>query len=393
MKKSCVLLESLFVLGLFARPAPLNVPDLLTMTNGTKITTRADWESKRAPEIRQFFVKNYYGRRPVERPPHLVFTCAEPDKVMMDGAALRKRVRCEYGGKFGTNAFVFTAFIPMRVQKPAPSFILICNRDPKENIDPERIKKSEFWPAEEIVERGYAALAFWNGDITPDRFHGRTLGCYAAFEDVDRMYRGSDGWGVLSAWAWGASRVLDWIETEPRLDAKHVGVVGHSRGGKTALVAGVMDARFAMACSNCSGCGGAKLNHMDLPKAEYFWHLARSRPFWFCPNWMEWVRRDQEMPFDQHEWVALMAPRLVCIASASKDDWAGQQAEFQTARLASPAWELYGQKGLVGNFFPPVNTPLQDGCISYHYRDGIHNLTVYDWNCYMDFADRHGWRK
>lgn len=371
---------------------PRNVPELLTTEKGEKVADRTTWEKTRRPEIRAFFEKYVYGRRPVERPPRLSFSLAEPDKVMMDGAALRKRVRVEYGGAYGTGSFVFTAFIPRTCSKPAPSFVLICNRNPQLNIDPERVNRTGFWPAEELVARGFAAIAFYNGDITPDSEHGRTLGAYTCFEaDVHRTYRRLDNWGVLSAWAWGASRVLDWIETEPTLDAKHVAVIGHSRGGKTALLAGALDDRFGMTCSNDSGCGGAKLNHIDLPQAEFYWHMMRTRRFWFCNNIAEWIGHDSEMPYDQHELAALVAPRLLCIGSATQDRWAGPRGEYWTGRLASPAWELYGQKGLVSTDFPLPEHPQQEGSISYHVRTGEHNLTPYDWGVYMDFAKSKGW--
>ena len=370
---------------------PENVPELLETFSGQKIETREQWETVRAPELLEEFTREEYGRRPVERPASLTFSALEPDKVMMDGKALRKRIRAEYAGSYGNGSFGFTAFIP-RQSAPAPVFLLICNRDPDENLDPERKLKAGFWPMESIVERGYATIAFWTGDISPDRQHGRTLGVFAAFDDVEKQYRAKDGWGLLSAWAWGASRVMDWIETEPLLDAKHVAVVGHSRGGKTALVAGVYDKRFAMACSNNSGCSGAKLNHIALPKSEHLAHIVRTFQFWFCLNYTMHVNAEKNWRVDQHEFIALMAPRLVCIASASEDAWAGPEGEWWAAKLASPAWELYGAKGLVADSFPPPETPQQKGCISYHLRTGKHDLTPYDWTCYMDFADRHGWR-
>ena len=373
-------------------PEPKDVPELMTTFKGEKVTTREQWEKVRAPELLAEFTREEYGRRPVERPKTLSFAAAEPDAVMMDGKAIRKRVRVSYGGKYGTNEFTFTAFIP-RQKQPAPAFILICNRSAAENIDPTREKKSDFWPAEQIVARGYAAIAFWNGDIAPDCNRGLSEGVFAVFGDTSRPDRPKDAWGVLSAWAWGASRVMDWIETEPLLDAKHVAVVGHSRGGKTALVAGVYDKRFAMACSNDSGCSGAKLNHIDLPRSEHLADIVTTFPYWFCRNYVRHVNAEKSWRVDQHEFVALIAPRLVCIASATGDAWAGPEGEYASGALASPAWELYGKKGLVSNGFPPPETPLQEGCISYHLRTGKHNLTPYDWKVYMDFADRHGWRK
>ena len=245
---------------------------------------------------------------------------------------------------------------------------------------------------EEIVGRGYAAITFYNGEVAPDWNTGNTQGAFACFENTQRPYRSREGWGTLCAWAWAASRVMDWIETEPLIDAKRVGVVGHSRGGKTALIAGVTDERFAMACSNCSGCSGAKLNRCDLPKSEHIMQIVRTFPYWFAPNYVEWVNRDMEIAYDQNAWIALIAPRLVAVTSASDDDWAGPRGEFEAARLASPAWELYGMKGLVGQQFPAKNNPLLDGSIAYHYREGKHTLGLKDWNFYMDFADRRGWR-
>ena len=374
----------------FAEPVPRDVPPLMRTFAGNEVKTLDDWQARRA-ELKEKFFAEMFGKRPagVDRPSVLRFEKAEPDREMMDGKAVRKRIRCTYGGRYGVTNFVFTAFIP-KAEKPSPAFLLICNRKPGDNIDPERVKKSEFWPAEEIVGRGYAALAFWNGDVTPDMSWDFERGVFGIFQRPED--RDAESWGVLSAWAWGASRVMDWIETEPTLDARHVGVVGHSRGGKTALLAGVTDERFAMSCSNCSGCGGAKLNHIDLPKSEPINVIYDRLGFWFCGNFAKYKYREEEMDFDQHMWVALIAPRLVAIASASEDAWAGQVGEFYTAKYASPAWKLYGQEGLVGETFPGAEKPLQEGSVSYHMRTGIHNLTSYDWNRYMDFADRHGWR-
>ena len=371
-------------------PVPVNVPELMTDFSGAKVETVKAWEKTRTPELLDEFTKQEYGRRPVDRPPHLSFTTAEPDVVMMDGKALRKRVRITYGGKYGKSSFVATAFIPKQ-EKPVPAFLLICNRDPKENIDPSRKVKSGFWPAEEIVKRGYAAIAFWNGDVAPDLDYGNRKGVFACFEKPDAN-RSSVAWGTISAWAWGASRVMDWIETEPLLDAKHVAVVGHSRGGKTALVASVYDKRFAMSCSNCSGCSGAKLNHIYLPRSEHVAQIVMNFPHWFCKRYVTCANEEKMWRVDQHEFIALIAPRLVCVASATDDAWAGPRGEWWAAKLASPAWELYGKKGLVADEPPAPDTPQQDGCVSYHFRSGKHNLTPYDWNRYMDFADRHGWR-
>lgn len=341
-------------------------------------------------KARKWFFDNVYGNRPTTaEKPDVSFASIDRGTVMMDGAALRKRVMITVKGPHGTLTFPVTAFIPTQTKRPVPAFLLICNRPPSKNIDPERAVKSPFWPAEEIVARGYAALAFHNGDVAPDTNTGNTQGVFALYEKPGQ--HALDGWGTLSAWAWGASRVMDWIETEPLLDAKHVAVVGHSRGGKTALIAGVTDPRFAMVCSNDSGCSGAKLNKMNLPESESIGVINTRFSYWFCSNYIAWSNRDKAVPHDQDEFLALIAPRLLCVASATEDHWAGQRGEFEAARRASVAWQEAGTKGLVADVFPAPETPLQEGSVSYHLRTGKHDLTSYDWKCYMDFAKRHGW--
>ncbi len=399
----------LLAAALAALPVPQDVPELLRTFDGKAVSDRETWESVRKPELRKRFLETMYGKRPAAAEhPQVAFSSESADRTMMDGQAVRKRVRISYEGPYGSNSFVVTAFIP-KSEKPVPSFVLICNRDAQKNIDPERVEKSPFWPAEEIVKRGYAAIAFFNGDVAPETYNPATAflkGVFPCYEQPKD--RGDMSWGTLSAWAWGASRVMDWIETEPLLDAGHVAVVGHSRGGKTSLLAGATDERFAMTCVNCSGCGGAKLAHIDLPESEYYALFLSSRvTYWFCGKFQRcfmnrdrpiyradaWPKACAPLDVDQHEWAALVAPRLLAIASATKDSAAGPLGEWWTAKLASPAWELYGKKGLVGEAWPKADCPQQEGCVSYHLRAGEHTLSLYDWTCYMDFADRHGWRR
>ena len=393
-------------------PQPKDVPELLATFDGKPVRDRSAWEKVRRPEIKKRFLEQMYGERPAAaEKPEVSFADDEPAADMMDGKAVRRRVRISYRGPYGTNSFVATAFIP-KSPRPVPAFVLICNRSAAKNLDPTRQVRSGFWPAEEIVARGYAAIAFFNGDVARETYNPATAFLHGVFPCFERPQDRTDkSWGTLSAWAWGASRVMDWIESEPSLDAAHVGVVGHSRGGKTSLLAGALDERFAMTCVNCSGCGGAKLAHVDLPESEYYAIFLGSRvTYWFCGAFQRhcmnhdrriekidawrggWLSVDKPMDFDQHQLAALVAPRLLAIASATEDKGAGPVGEFHTARLASPAWGLYGRRGLSCSEFPPPQAPISDGDVSYHLRQGKHDLTPYDWSVYMDFADAHGWR-
>ena len=371
-------------------PTPKNVPELMKTFDGRDVASKADWENVRRGELLECFKKNVFGRRPqaAAKPENVKFVCIE-ESPAMDGAATLKRIRAEFTGPCGKGSFPFVAFIP-KSPKPAATFVLICNRS-SGNIDHTRKHKTGFWPAEDIVARGYATIAFLTTDLAADKAAGFSQGIFPVFQNESE--RDGESWATLSAWAWGASRIMDWIETEKSLDPKRVAVVGHSRGGKTALWTGATDTRFALACSNNSGCSGAKLNHIDLPESEHIAQITKNFHYWFCTNYLAYVGRDDKIDFDQHELVALMAPRLVAIASATEDSWAGPCGEWWTARLASPAWELYGLHGLVGDVWAKPECPQQGGSISYHLRTGPHALTQYDWKCYMDFADLNGWRR
>lgn len=371
-------------------PEPFNVPPL--MRDGE---TAESWVAERRGQIRELLERECYGFRPVERPPKLEFDILPsapdsglgPDADILDGKAFRRRVRVRYGGDFGEGSFTFTACIP-HGGKPSPAFVFIALHPLEQYIGPLRTDKS-IWDVEQMLGRGYAAIGFNIHEVSPDIVHGNTRGAFAAFSDVEQLYRPRDEWGALSLWAWAASRILDWIETVPELiDPRRVAVIGHSRGGKTALLAGALDSRFAMVCSNDSGAGGAKLNHVDLPDSEHVMNLVRARQFWFSLDFTKWVNRDFDVPWDQHMLVALSAPRPVCIASATEDAWAGPWGEWCTARLASPAWELLGRQGLVADSFPDPDTAQQDGWISYHLRAGGHGLLPSDWTRYLDFADK-----
>lgn len=364
--------------------AELQLPDPLVAQNGERVTSAAVWQTTRRPEVLELFRKTVYGRAPVGKPADLKFETFDSAPDAMDGKATRKQIRISYRGPGGEGAINLVLFTPNGAKQPAPCFLLICNRPAAENIDPTRAVKSPFWPAEQIVARGYAAAAFFNGDVVPDKYDGFKSGAFAIY---DKQPRPADTWGAIAAWAWGASRALDYLVTDPAIDAKRVAVVGHSRGGKTALWAGAEDERFAMVVSNDSGCTGAALARGK--QGEHIRDINRGFPHWFNETYKTFADREDELPLDQHELDALIAPRPLYIASASEDNWADPKSEFLAAVHAGPVFALFGLKGLADSVMPQPDMPMHGGQIGYHVRTGKHNLTEYDWGCYMDFADKH----
>jgi len=364
------------------------LPDPLVTQDGRNITTAKEWQTIRRPELLELFRKYEYGRAPVQRPADLHFENLEVTKGMMDGKATRKRVDAVFSGPHGEGRIRYLMFLPENAPGPAPAFVLIGHRDP-DNYDPDREKRVPFWPAEEIIDRGYATVTFFVGDVDPDDYDEFKNGVHGIFDQYTGE-RPGDAWGTIAAWAWGASRAMDYIETDPDFDKTKIAVLGHSRGGKTALWCGAEDERFALTISNDSGCSGAAISRR--PIGETVKQINDRFPHWFCSNFRAFNDNEDAQPFDQHELIALMAPRLVYVASASEDEWADPVGEFLSCVHASPVYALFGLTGIESTEFPKPDTPLHAGHIGYHLRTGKHDLTEYDWARYMDFADKH-WKQ
>lgn len=360
------------------------IPKVLTNSFGKSIVSKEQWEQERRPEIVDLFKEYVYGVNSIERPENMNFE-VEGVQEMMDGKALRKIVNITYKGIGGKGNIKLVLFIPVNISKPVPIFLLANNRNPN-NIDPDRNIKSSFWPAENIIAHGYGAAAFSVEDVGPDNYDGFKDGVHGIFDSPNKE-RPDNAWGTIAAWAWGASRVMDYFETDNFIDDKRVALVGHSRGGKTALWCGAQDERFAMVVSNNSGCTGAAITRGK--QGETVKIINKSFPHWFNKNYKKYSDDEENLPVDQHMLLSLIAPRLLYVTSASEDTWADPESEFLSCILAKPVYELYGFKGLGVDIMPCCDSPIYGEHIAYHIRTGKHDLTEYDWECFIDYADKY----
>jgi hypothetical protein len=357
-----------------------SLPDVLTTSTNQKITGKKQWEKLRRPELLELFTTQVFGRIP-NTPYKKTINVLKVDPNAMNGEATLKLVDINISANSKSLTIHLGLFIPNKVSKPVPAFLLICNRPASDNIDFTRQKKSEFWPAEEVIARGYAVAAFYNDDVDPDKHDNFQNGIHGLLD----KNRTAESWGTLAAWAWGASRCLDYLVTDKDIAANKVAVVGHSRGAKTALWAGATDERFAMICCNEAGCGGSSLARRKY--GETVERINKAFPHWFCTNYKNYSNRENEMPVDMHELMALIAPRPLYIASASDDLWGDPKGQYLALYHSVPAYQLYSKTTRLPEAMPPLDTPVTAGKVAYHVRDGIHNLTLKDWNFYMDFAD------
>jgi hypothetical protein len=393
-----------------AKVGDYTLPDPLRMESGDPVPDAKAWREKRRPELIRLFETHVYGRSP-GKPETVVFKKTSEDKNALGGRATRREISIYSKSDFSGPHLDLLLYVPNKAAKPVPAFLGLnfdgnhtINKDPgisvTKNWVPNRKDKgitenratlesrgnsTGRWEAEKIVEAGFALATMYSGDIDPDFDDGFTNGVHALFNKPGHK-PAPDDWGTVATWAWGLSRALDYLETDKDINAKQVAVIGHSRLGKAALWAGASDERFAITISNNSGCGGAALSRRIF--GESVARINTSFPHWFCDNYNRYNDNEDAAPIDQHQLIALIAPRPVYVASATEDRWADPKGEFLSAKHADPVYKLLGTEGLPTIEMPGPDQPVM-GTIGYHLRTGQHDVTAYDWDQYIKFANKH----
>lgn len=357
---------------------PYTLPDPLKTSDGLLVKTKNQWKSKRRPEILKLFEDNVYGQMPTSYD-SLSYTIINHNDHALDGKAQLKEVDIKVSRNNQSVIIHLVLFVPNSKRK-SPVFLLINNRG-AENIDPTRKTKSDFWPAELVIDSGYAIAAFNVRDLAPDNKDSFAIEALRLYPE---QLAANNGMRAIGAWAWGASRVMDYLEKDGDVNSKKVAVVGHSRGGKAALWAAAQDKRFAMCISNCSGNSGAKLSKRNFGETVAIINTAF--PHWFTPNYKKYNNNEAALPVDQHMLISLIAPRPVYATSASKDLWADPTGTFLALKNAEKVYALFGLKSALPAQPPAIDQPVIRPPLAYHNREGEHNLTVYDWKNFIGYG-------
>ncbi len=390
---------------------PANLPSTLVFADGKSVATPAEWPRRRQ-ELLALLTEQMYGRMP-KPPARMRFEVREADRAALGGKATREQVSILLTGKKEGPRIELLLYVPNRVKRPP--VILGLNfwgnetiaADPGIHLSSRWVESSAGslmnlacvknnrateacrgidagrWPVEKILDAGYALATSYRGDLDPDRADGFTDSIRSAYPE---FAQGGDNFSTIAAWAWGMSRALDYLQQDRRVDGTRVVAFGWSRLGKAAIWAGANDRRFAAVISNESGAGGAKVFH-DV-HGETVQLLNTRFPYWFCRNFKQYDGRDVQLPFDQNEVLALLAPRPLYVASAIDDQNADPQGEFLGALTVTPVYRFLKSTGLPTDTWPAVDHPVL-GRVSYHVRSGGHSVTNYDWEQYLRFCDRY----
>ncbi len=393
---------------------PYTLPDLLAGPTGMPVATADAWKATARPHQLAVLERFVYGRRLPPRPVTVVGDVERAEVTLGGVAATRLQARLRLGDAPEAREIDVLVYLPRpaaagrvpvflalnfhgnQAEDPDPavrlcrSYVLndaaagiIANRATEKS----RGSAQRRWPLAAMLGRGFGMATACCGDIFPDHAAGRAE---SVLVSLGRPVTGdlpADEPGAIGAWAWGLSRILDWLVTLPEVDPARVCVVGHSRLGKAAVWAGACDERFAVVISNESGCGGAALSRRNY--GETVEVITRRFPHWFCPAFAGYADREADLPCDQHTLLAMVAPRPLYVASAVEDRWADPRGEFLAAVAAEPVWKLFGLTGLGTSEMPAVDHPI-GRTIGYHVRAGKHDLLEYDWLRFADFVSGQG---
>ena len=365
---------------------PFTLPDPLVMADGTRVTDAAAWAKRRRPEIVRLYESEIYGHVPAKAP-KVTWRVGQTEAGAKEGTAVKKRIiGTPAGSPVDAPEINVTLYTPASAKEPVPVILLLYfgggTAPPAANAP-----SGEPPVAAEILARGWGYATVGYQDIQPDRINTFNQGVIGLSLGAGQSQPAPDEWGAIGAWAWGASRVIDYLVADKAVDGKRIALFGHSRLGKTALWASALDERIAAVYASCSGEMGAALARRDW--GETVDDMGQNFPYWFAGRFQKWVGRWNDMPVDAHMLIALSAPRPVFVTGGTADQWADPVGEFQAEVAAGPVYRLLGKKDLGTTTLPPLDSPLTAGDLGWHYHTGGHAATPEDWKAFLVFLGKY----
>ena len=388
-----------------ARVGDYKLPDLLMLANGKPVRDAKTWNEKRRPEIVRLFEENQYGRSP-GRPAAMSFDVFDKGTPALDGKAVRRQVTIYFSADKAGPKMDLLVYVPANATGPVPLLLNLSFSANATTVNDPGVKVGEVWgrdkkkvPAGQgpnfgrinvarLMDVGFGFATVYYGDIDPDFLGGVPSGVRSLYLKAGQTEPAPDEWGSISAWAWGLSRAIDYLETDKGVDAKRVAILGVSRLGKTVMWAGAHDPRIALVIASCSGEGGAALSRRNY--GETIAHLTEPTryPYQFAGNYAKYANKVDQFPVDAHMLVALIAPRPVLLQTGDKDFWSDPKGEFLAAVAAGPVYRLLGKQGLDTDQMPPAGTPILH-TIGYYMHAGGHGTIASDWDQFLAFMQMH----
>ena len=380
------------------------LPDPLLLQDSEKVINTETWTEKRRPEILELYKSEQFGKCPDRK--NTSFKIIDKGSPAFNGAAIRKQVTLYFTKDTSEYKADLLLYLPVTFKKPAPVFLMISFMPNSLKINDPGIKEGTMWtregkriPAsegkgwgyfdvEKYISEGIGVATIYYGDIEPDFAEGIKYGIRGYFLNEGETWPAPDEWGAISAWAWGLSCGMDYLETDKQVDSKKVVLFGVSRLGKTVLWAGASDERFGMVIASCSGEGGAALSMRNF--GETIGHMiAPSRYFYqFCGNRAKYADDPQTSPIDAHMLISLIAPRPLLLQTGDTDYWSDARGEFLAAVAAEPVYNLFGKKGLQTDIMPDAGKAILND-LGYYMHAGGHGVLPDDYDIYLKFMKKH----
>jgi hypothetical protein len=375
------------------------------LSNGKKITSAKAWTEKRRPELLKSIEEIQFGKMPASIP--LSINVFDKGTTVLNGTAIRKQVTIYLNKDTSHHKLDLLIYLPIQTAKPVPvllniSFVANCQA-----VDDAGVKIGTTWTKEgkqisadqpsrfgkmdptQFISQGIGFATLYYGDIEPDFKDGVKYGIRSQYLKPTQSKPADDEWGAIASWAWGLSRVMDYFETDKQIDTKRIALQGTSRLGKTVLWAGAHDTRFKMVIASCSGEGGAAITRRNY--GENIKHITDTSRYYyqFAPAYHSYANKVNDLPFDAHALVALMAPRALLLQTGDTDYWSDPKGEFLAAVAAEPVYKLFGENGPGTTIMPVAGDSSLLNKLGYYMHKGGHGTIPSDWPLFINYMKKY----